>query len=57
MFFVPCPRCGAVVEIPSDAVGPARDDPWNVTSCDECDFAFDYDDVEVQTLPETAPEA
>jgi hypothetical protein len=30
MFFVPCPRCSAAVEIPSDAVGPARDDPWNV---------------------------
>lgn len=55
MFFVLCPRCGTPVEIPRDAVGPTRDDPWNVTSCDECDFAFDYDDAEVQTSPETAP--
>lgn len=52
MFFVPCPRCGASVEIASDSVGSDQRDPWNVTQCDECDFAFDYDDVEVQTEPD-----
>lgn len=52
MFFVPCPRCGAPVEIPADAVGPGRTDPWNVIQCDECSLAFDYDDGEVQSEPD-----
>ncbi len=56
MFFVPCPRCGAPVDIPSEAIGPNRTDYWNVTRCDECDFSFDYDDVEVQTSSEDAPQ-
>lgn len=54
MFFVPCPRCGAAVELPADAVGPDRTDLWNVVSCDECDFAFDYDDCEVQSRHDAA---
>ena len=48
MYFVQCPLCGAVVEIPDDAVGRERSDPWNVTGCDECNLAFDYEDEEVQ---------
>ena len=56
MFFVPCPRCGASVDIPAGAVGPERTDLWNVTRCDECDFAFDYDDVEVQSITDAAPQ-
>jgi len=48
MYFVQCPLCGAVVEIPDDAVGRKRIDPWNVTGCDECNLAFDYEDEEVQ---------
>lgn len=51
MYYVQCPQCGSVVEIPSDAVGPTRDDPWNVASCDECDSTFDYDDEDVQFEP------
>lgn len=53
MFFVPCPRCGAAVDVSADADGLDRRVPWNVVSCDECDFAFDYDDAEVQTTSET----
>lgn len=49
MYFVQCPGCGAIVEIPDDAVGPDRTDPWNVTSCLECNLLFDYNDEEVQS--------
>lgn len=52
MFFVPCPRCGAAVDILPSAVEEDRIDRWNVTVCDECDMAFDYDDSEVQSAPE-----
>jgi len=48
MFFVTCPGCGSAVEIPDNAVGPQRTDPWNVCRCDECTLAFDYEDEEVQ---------
>ena len=48
MFFVPCPRCGSPVDIPEDAVGKDRTDPWNVAHCHECDLGFDYNDDEVQ---------
>jgi len=47
MFYVFCPECGAQIEIPTDAVGPDRTDPWNVTGCVECNLTFDYDDHEV----------
>ena len=47
MFYVICPTCEARVEIPADAVGPYRSDPWNVVQCNECDTGFDYDDEEV----------
>jgi len=47
MFYVICPTCEARVEIPADAVGPDRSDPWNVVRCDECDTSFDYDDQDV----------
>ena len=49
MFYVICPTCEARVEIPADAVGPDRTDPWNVVQCDECDAGFDYDDEDVFT--------
>ena len=52
MYFVQCPRCGAVVEIPSDAVGFNRTDPWNLIGCDECDSTFDYEDEDVQSVPD-----
>lgn len=52
MYLVQCPQCGSVVEIPADAVGPDRDDPWNVAPCMECGTTFDYDDAEVQFAPD-----
>ncbi len=54
MDFVQCPNCGSVVEIPQEAVGPMRTDPWNVIGCDECGVVFDYDDDEVQHSPESS---
>lgn len=48
MLFVPCPRCGAVVELFLNMSDLDGDSPRNVTTCDECDLAFAYDDVEVQ---------
>jgi hypothetical protein len=48
VYFVPCPRCGGIVEIPSDAIGPERTASWNVAVCIECDLSVDYDDAEVQ---------
>ncbi|HEY4309380.1 MAG TPA: hypothetical protein VGN12_08010 [Pirellulales bacterium] len=47
MFYVTCPECGSQVEIPDNAVGSDRTDPWNVAGCDECGVTFDYDDHEV----------
>ncbi len=47
MFYVVCPECQCHVEIPGDAVGPERTDPWNVVGCDECDTVFDYDDEDI----------
>lgn len=47
MFYILCPSCQAKIEIPADAVGPDRTDPWNVIGCDECGVLFDYDDSEV----------
>jgi len=55
MFFVQCPMCGGIVEIPKDAVGQQRTDPWNVVGCDECGVVFDYDDEEVQHRADTPP--
>jgi predicted Zn finger-like uncharacterized protein len=49
MYYVLCPYCQAKVEIPDDAVGTDRTDPWNVVRCAECDASFDYDDDEVAT--------
>ena len=48
VFFVQCPRCKAVVEIPAEAIGPGRTDPWNVVGCEECDCTFDFDDEDLQ---------
>lgn len=53
MYFVPCPRCGAPVDVPTEAVGPKRTLLWNITYCDECEFSFDYDDIELETIPDT----
>jgi hypothetical protein len=39
-------RCGEPIEIPADAVGPHRTDPWNVVGCDECVLTFDFDDAQ-----------
>ena len=47
MYYVICLSCGMNVEIPPDAVGEDRTDPWNVTQCLECQAGFDYDDEEV----------
>lgn len=47
MYYVLCPDCGSQVEIPAEAIGPARTDPLNVVRCDECGLSFDYDDEEV----------
>jgi hypothetical protein len=52
MFYVQCPYCGALVEIPSDAVGRHRSDPWNVAKCSDCDASFDYHNEEVQFEPD-----
>jgi hypothetical protein len=49
VFYVNCIHCQAKVEIPPDAVGPNRTDPWNVTSCCKCGMSFDYDDDDVIT--------
>jgi len=49
MFYVLCPGCQEKVEIPADAVGPDRSDPWNVIACDECRLSFDYNDEDVLT--------
>jgi hypothetical protein len=53
MFYVICPYCQSHVEIPANAVGPNRTDPWNVVGCDDCDITFDYDDEDV--IEETQP--
>lgn len=53
MFFVQCPHCGAVVELPADSVGRDRIDLWNVAGCEECDLGFDYNDEEVQYAPDS----
>ncbi len=47
MFYVYCPLCLAKIEVPANAVGSHRTDPWNVIGCDDCDFTFDYDDEEI----------
>ena len=52
LYVVQCPHCGSMVDIPDDAVGKNRTNPWNVAHCDDCDSGFDYDDEEVQLVPE-----
>jgi hypothetical protein len=42
-----CPFCNEKVEIPANAVGPNRTDPWNVVRYEECSVSFDYDDDDV----------
>ena len=49
MYYVICPECKSEIEIPPDAVGPDRTDPWNVIGCVDCGITFDYDDEEVIT--------
>lgn len=50
MYYVLCPDCDCPVEIPENAVGPQRTDPWNICRCDQCDVSFDYDDREVHYM-------
>ena len=52
---VQCPMCGGITEIPTDAVGQHRTDPWNVVGCDECGSTFDYEDEEVQYQADSRP--
>ena len=52
MFYVQCPHCGAVVELPPDSVGVDRSDPWNVAECLDCDASFDYENDEVKFEPD-----
>lgn len=47
MFYVRCIRCNQECEIPPDAVGENRTDPWNVIYCHKCGLSFDYDDEDV----------
>ena len=49
MFYVICPTCETRIEVPADAVGADRTDPWNVVRCDECDASFDCDDEDVSS--------
>ena len=52
--YVTC-ECGYKIELPSDAIGTRRSDPWNVVGCPECGCVFDYDDDEVRNKkPKTA---
>jgi len=53
MFYITCPYCDARIEIPANAVGPDRTDPWNVICCDDCSITFDYDDEEVIEEPQS----
>ena len=53
MFYVICPTCGAQVELPSNAIGPDREDLYNVVSCDQCACGFDYDDDDVMIEPDS----
>ena len=55
MYFVQCPRCGDPVELPDEAVGKDRTDPWNIVGCDNCDCTFDFDDEDVQFVPDAPP--
>jgi hypothetical protein len=48
MFYLVCPGCGSPVEIPDNAVGPNRTDPWNICRCEICGLSFDYEDAEVR---------
>ena len=57
MYYVICPTCEARVEIPANAIGPNRSDPWNVVQCDDCDTGFDYDDEDVIDEPEPTDSA
>jgi hypothetical protein len=54
MFYVLCPLCLAKIEVPANAVGTNRTDPWNVIGCDDCGCTFDYDDEEVVSEDEHA---
>ena len=53
MYYVVCPTCEARVEVPTNAVGPDRNNLWNVVSCDVCDTGFDFEDDEVFAQEQT----
>lgn len=48
MFFVQCPQCGSMIEIPEEAVAPNRAGPWNMVECGDCEqiVAFDQDELQ-----------
>jgi ribosomal protein S27AE len=50
MLFVPCPRCGAAVEIADDLVGVDLGGRWPTARCGECALHFLYDAEEVQIV-------
>ncbi len=50
MRFVPCPRCGAAVEVADDLVGVDCSGRWPTACCGECALHFRYDDQEVQII-------
>ncbi len=53
VYFVFCPECGDRVPLPPQAVGPNRSDLWNVVTCLNCSTSFDYDCIEVLSMPLT----
>ena len=48
MSFLPCPRCGSVVEVPGDVIATDDSSHQNVAYCRQCALGFEYDDEEVQ---------
>ena len=53
MFFVQCPQCGSVIEVPDDAVAPDRVGPWNMVACGECEQIVAFDQDELQFVADT----
>lgn len=52
MYFVQCPQCGAVVEIPVEFMEKKRKDYWNAAVCEECDSSFDFENATVEFMPD-----
>ena len=45
MYYVICQFCQGKVEIPDTAVSHNRTDLYSVVDWDDCEMAFDYDEV------------